>query len=464
MKKIVEQKMGNETYYKCLDIQDSTILSEKNVFCKTAIIKKGNMEYFMFYDSEMRPISDAFAYVNQTLAEKSYNTRIKAGEALKVLLCFEEMIDKKLQAFTSSDVDAFKYFLHGYSPSGQTMALELKTIRSNDTVNGYLSIYRGYLEFLGVTEHSLFITTGRVRFFDDVFDHNNEAASAHYKKNDRSPKKVIEVPRYISVEEFSTILQHVRQNYTVREEIIIRLMFQCGLRIGEVLGLTADDLVNEKQPNGTYSAIAYLRNRVSDNKDQRAKTCMKVFSTKQYQTDDYQTSGYGYQTVVVPGDLYDLINEYIEDMHSAARDGERSQVRYYNKTIADRVRPSSEYEDDNYYIFINSVGTRLSAVSWNTILREIFEAVGISVDKDKRKNNLNHRFRHGYAMFNVKYLGVKEIELARLLRHSSITSVLCYYQPTISDQIKLKTDFAESLYDIVPSLRRDNICPILNII
>ena len=82
MKKIVEQKMGNETYYKCLDIQDSTILSEKNVFCKTAIIKKGNMEYFMFYDSEMRPISDAFAYVNQTLAEKSHNTRIKADEAL----------------------------------------------------------------------------------------------------------------------------------------------------------------------------------------------------------------------------------------------------------------------------------------------------------------------------------------------------------------------------------------------
>ncbi|MDY5578400.1 tyrosine-type recombinase/integrase [Porcincola intestinalis] len=455
MQKIIELKMGNEIYYKCQEIQDSTVITERNIFCKTATIKKGKVEYFMFYNSEMCPISDAFAYVNQTLADKSHNTRIKAGEALKVLFCFEEIVGKRLQSFTSTDVDSLKYFLHGYLPSGQTMILDLQTIRSNDTVNGYLSVYRKYLESMGITDHILFSTTGRVRFSNNTLNYDTAAASVNYRKNDRSPKKVIEVPRYISVDEFSSIIKYVREHYTKREEAIIRLMYQCGLRIGEVLGLTADDLVNEKQPNGTYAAIAYLRNRVSDNKDQLAKTCMKVFSVKQYQTDEYKTDGYGFQTVVVPGDLYDLINEYIEETHSAARNGERSQVRYYNKTIADRVRPATDYEDDNYYIFINSVGTRLSAASWNTVLRDIFVGVGIAVDKDKRKNNLNHRFRHGYAMFNVMYLGVKEIELARLLRHSSTASVLCYYQPTISDQIKLKTDFAESLYDIVPSLKRD---------
>ena len=81
----------------------------------------------------------------------------------------------------------------------------------------------------------------------------------------------------------------------------------------------------------------------------------------------------------------------------------------YAKTIADRVRDSEEYEDDNYYIFINSIGTPISASSWNDTLRGIFAEVGIPVDRDCRKSNLNHRFRHGFAMYNVMYLNVKEV-------------------------------------------------------
>lgn len=50
---------------------------------------------------------------------------------------------------------------------------------------------------------------------------------------EKFPKKVIEVPRYISVPEFQNIITTIRNFYTNREEIIVRLMFQCGLRIGE---------------------------------------------------------------------------------------------------------------------------------------------------------------------------------------------------------------------------------------
>lgn len=60
---------------------------------------------------------------------------------------------------------------------------------------------------------------------------------------------------------------------------IIRLMFECGLRIGETLGLTSDDLVMEQEGN-IFVSVAYITNRLSDNKDQQAKTCMKVKDEK----------------------------------------------------------------------------------------------------------------------------------------------------------------------------------------
>ena len=100
---------------------------------------------------------------------------------------------------------------------------------------------------------------------------------------------------------------------------------------------------------------------------------MKVVSRKQYNSPDYNEKDFGYQFVVVPSDLYDLINDYIEDAHTKARNGSKSSKRYYERTIADRVRHAEEFEDDNYYIFINSIGTPLSVSSWNKELRKRFK-------------------------------------------------------------------------------------------
>lgn len=246
-----------------------------------------------------------------------------------------------------------------------------------------------------------------------------------FKTNEKIPKFAIEVPKYISVEEFERIIIEIIANYSIREEIIVRLMFQCGLRLGEVLGMTSDDLVME-EIDGAYVPVLYIRNRYSDQPFQNAKTCMKVPDRKLYRSKDYKTNGYGYQTVIIPEDLYNLINDYIEIAHVAAR--EHKTENYNHSTIADRVRKPEPYEDDNYYIFINSLGRPLSQISWNNIIRKIFKTVGIPVDKETRSNNLNHKFRHGFAMFNVQYLHCNELQLKDRLRHHSIQSVAAYFK------------------------------------
>ena len=86
-------------------------------------------------------------------------------------------------------------------------------------------------------------------------------------------------------------------------------------------------------------------------------------------------------------------------------------------------------------------------------MRAIFEKVGIQVDEKIRDNNLSHRFRHGFAMFQIQNRHIDAVQLAEMMRHKSVTSVMKYYRPTISDKIKLKEAFTEDLYSMIPELR-----------
>lgn len=448
---IRECSNNNEIYFESELLNNKKIVSKTEIYYRSLVKERNGTTYLLLYDTHMKPVSDVFAFLNFNKSNQSINSRIKSLQALKLLYCYQDIISKQLVDFTQSDINGLKLFLKGLSPKGQTISFELNTTRSNETVNGYLSVYRQYLSFLGKENKSLSersSTKAMIYLPDSEVDYKVDK----FKSNERLPKKVVEVPKYISVDEFQNIIKVIRAEYTIREEIIVRLMFQCGLRIGEVLGITADDLVVEKIGD-IYATVLYIRNRLSDQQYQQAKTCMKIIDAKQYKTKEYKLKGYGYQTVIVPQDLYDLINEYIEEAHSKAR--EEKKANYYASTIADRVRKAEKYEDDNYYIFINSLGRPISVTSWNNVVREIFTKCGIAVDSNTKENNLNHRFRHGFAMFNVQYLNCKELELKERMRHNSLQSVASYFRPTTSDAIKLKTDFTESLYDIIPELKKE---------
>lgn len=445
---IKEQKRQSETYYtkETYNSKNALIYSE-TIYLKSAIIEnKDRLKYFVLYDENMLPIRDVFRFLNYESSSKSISSREKSLYALRLLYMFGKIINKKISYLSKSDIGNLINFLRGYSLDGQLISFQLKTERNDETINGYFSVWRKYMEFLNL-KNSLFIKKSEIQTYVLTLDNDNDMTVIPYESRVKSPSKNEEVPMYISLEEFKNIISLVRKRYSKREECIIRLMYQCGLRIGEVLGLTADDLVTETVENQCV-AVGYLRNRLTDKKYQMAKTCMKVKSRKQYRLKEYIK--YGFQKVIIPMDLYDLINEYIDEAHVYAR--ENKQNNYYKYTIADRVRKTEEFEDDNYYIFLNSLGKPLSAHLWNCTLREIYKKVNISVDEDVRENNLNHKLRHGYAMYNVIYLNVNILELKEKMRHRSLASVTHYYRPTLSDKIKLKEEFTKDLYSVIPEL------------
>jgi integrase len=223
-------------------------------------------------------------------------------------------------------------------------------------------------------------------------------------------------------------------------------MYELGLRLGEVLGLTNEDIVEKE--NGSF---LYLRNRCSDSFYQLAKGCMKVRKKKKsiYSTKKYKTQGVGYHVVYLNDNLLEKINDYVNEVH--LNDSLTFQRNYIKYTIADSVGDNQEYSS-NFYLFINSIGRPLSANLWGKTLRGIFVKAGLDVDKEHREVNLSHRFRHGFAMFMVKYKKADILKLKELLRHKSTNSVYKYYRPTDKEIVEMKTEFVKSIYDVIPEL------------
>jgi integrase/recombinase XerD len=443
-----EYQRGNETHYKLYIINENgKETAIDTYYCKSASKEIDGKIYWILFNSDMRVIESAFDFMNyHRIDEVRPNTKKQHMQALKLLFCYQDLINKDLSEFSQVEFIRFKTFLKGTTIHGETLSFELKTQRGPETINNYLLAYRDYLNFLGYNNHFLHDAIKK-NFNITVNDVNVHVTKEVQKHNEKVPKPIVEVPRYISVDEMNRVLEIIRKYYTRREEIIVRIMYESGLRIGEVLGLTLDDIKAEKTRGGKWRRVVYIRNRVSDKEDQRAKTCMYIYNRSQYSLKVYSEEGYncGYQKQEITKGVAKLLQDYI--------DQERKQIidRYPERSLADRVT-EEDVEYSNSYIFLNGIGRPLSQDLWNRTLRKIHDAAGIPTDIDKREKNLNHKYRHGFAMYQIQKRGKRKLELKKLMRHHSIQSTEIYYNPTEDDQLELLEGFEESLLEDIPEL------------
>ena len=453
---ISEKKKINKVFYVVSykeEFTASKVLFQETINCNTVVHEKDGFDYLLIYSPKMKLYKDAFEFLNIYNRKSPINSRMSSMTALKFLFSFQEIIKKSIFEFTQGDITLFKSLLKGDNISGVEATLELITTRSNNTIDNYISVYRQYIDF--VSPDSLISSIfNKTEYTFNRNEENEDIRKPKYKISENKLKRR-EIPRYISETEFMSIHKYCRDRNLIMEECMIRLMYQCALRIGEVLGLTNEDLVNQKH-KGNYEKAVIIRNRLTDKIYQNAKTCLTVYSKNGYSSSEYNEYNDGWQMALVPEDLYELIESYIEEYHSKAYENKHNNYLQYS--VADQVDPSYHNEIGNFYIFINSQARPLSQKIWNERLRVIFRACDIDIDEYKRKHNLSHRFRHGFAMHTIKYRGdkVNRMQLAELMRHFNVSSVDIYYRPTISDKIKLKTDFNDYLYEIIPELRFKN--------
>lgn len=433
---------GEDVYIKRYLDENNKLIYEKKI--KITKVTMENNKYILLYDSNMNVIRDVHRYLNVDDKVKNYsiNTRNAICTGLKVLYSFLEIFDYDIRKLGKKEMSMLKQFILGVGEKGVNYSFKGLPNRSKITFNKYMSYYRGYFKFLDIDNK--IINDREVKYTEKagngLLGHLGKNQYEKYTINEDIPKKSKTVPKYIKRNEFEKIIELIKLKYSYREEIIVRLMYENGMRIGEVLGLTLEDIDYD-------SKKLYLRDRITDDEYQHAKGCYTPKSRSEYKSKEYNTLDYGYEIVKPSKSVIRKLEKYIDNEHGDMSDKKR--VNYFNGAKADEVEDDDYLEQGNFYVFLNKNGSKLNISGWNKILRGIYKEVGIKVDKDKRENNLNHRFRHGFAMRRIKEDKVDIYQLAQDLRHKGLSSLMCYFNPEEEDIYRVNESIAEDVVENV---------------
>ncbi len=413
-------------------------------------IKKENYDYLILLDDDSHVIHKAYSFLNRSIGNSSYNTRMQNAKAIRLLYCWQSLSKYNITMLSESQCDELISFLRGLSIQFETESE--RVLRSNATVNIYLSAIRNYLHFLGVEKCPLFRTGVSKITFTGNGDMPSSAESLSYDKNLPTTKyeRKQTVPKYISPEQFRKLMIAAIAHKDRTAQILFHLMYGYGLRLGECLGLTLEDIKEVHRDNKTIP-ILIIRNRYSDApRFQSAKGKMHITDRQQYKLSDYQKSK---DEIVITYDFYEQLITYINDMHSELSE---KYPENYATGNADIVSQKNK-PDFNHYVFLNRYGKVLTDQTWNNTLKLYFKEAGIQIDYETRETNLSHRFRHGFAMFMAHFSPkpLNVLELQKLMRHKSISSTMVYYNPTPEDEANIKEEAQEYLYSQIPELKGD---------
>lgn len=426
-------------FRKQTDADGHVSISRSKCFLDRKIIN--GQEFFFIYNSKQQLFLPAYHYLNYHLSGAPYNTKYQKACDFRLLWAFLEL--EPTVDIENLDLQAlmkFIFFLKSTSSKG--------TRRDNKNVNAILDNITPMFE--GANSDLRWDALTEV---EDVvrnvhYDGNGEIQVRSKKRKNRlkaGNNRDERIPAYITPEQFLDILDETKRNGDREGEILVRLMFEGGLRIGECFGLTIEDIITGEESGKTYYAVL-IRNRPTDRKYQCAKCKPRILDEEECKTATYEADT---DTVYIDASLYYLIMNYLEDVHSVEFVKHKKQ---YEEGYASSV---NESDFKNHYVFLNSKGRILKPKEWNERLRKYFTKLGIIVDEEKKRNGLNHRFRHGFAMFALKYWEKPPtpLQLKRLLRHKRLSSTLIYTRCTIEDDIELRSWYIEELYKIAPGLK-----------
>lgn len=442
-----EEKLAQQSvFYKKILNADCTEISYYKVTIPLYAVSHNGFTYYLLYDDQMKIINEAYEYLNFDLQKRPLTSRSKSAFALRLLYCFLFLSGYDVHSINGQVLSELLFFLRGIQ--NNPACFNSRTQRSSDTVNSYLSIYRSFFSHRQIKCDALF-RTHNVSVTETVEQVFSSTAKRKKYKSNLNTSSVDEdlCPRYISPEDFRKIYSLVIQKHDEEAKLLLHLMYGYGLRLGECLGLTMED-ITETRDNGKLVPVLLIRNRMSDAKYQYAKNLLHVTDRRQYKSRDYQLSRW---RIIITYGLYEELLSYIEVVHSNAM---KKYPANYEKGIADVVS-FQEAPESNHYVFLNRYGRVLNDQTWNAHLKNYFSEAGIPIDHDVREKNLSHRFRHGFAMFHARFSAhpVAALELSRMMRHKSILYTMVYYNPTFEDELKTKTEFQNELYTLIPELK-----------
>lgn len=434
---VTEYKVKRTSYFRVETTDDTgKVISRRDVRIKLRSTKAddGRIHYLLYSDSGTI-LPGTWGYLNDHLLSYADNTRKMRAYSLRQLFSFLTVYCLSLQRFTATEVQKYIQFLKGLSTADRD-ALNIR-LRGNSTINFHLDTMRDFAIYLGY-ENRCFKEARPAKFhiITTELEVPMEMDTMSYKYNMKEYREEGLAPRYITEEEYGKVRRWFEDRGDTAGVLMVDLMYLYGLRRGEALGLTLEDIC-EAIEKGEYIFFLLLRNRMSDRMWQSCKNMSHPESKIEYRRSSYRKAT---QTVVLDENTYSLLLGYIDEIHVKMKEDKET----YSRSIADIVDRESFEADENHYLFLNKWGGILTGNAWNKRLRECFIDCGIAVDIDSRKTNLSHRFRHGFAMHQV-HSSTDILTLQKMMRHRSVNSLASYYNPTAQEELQLKMEFQNSL-------------------
>lgn len=192
------------------------------------------------------PVAKYLKYIDNS--EKSYNTQKTYCYALKLYFEYLDEIGIDYRNVNINILSDFVGWLRSPYENSKTISLKpTKAKRTEKTVNLTITVVTNFYDYLFRTEEinndmvdklMKQVFTGGNRHYKDFLYHVNKD-----KPSNKNILKIKEPRRKLKVLTKDEITTVYKATSNIRDEFLIKLLFETGLRIGEALSLFIEDII-----------------------------------------------------------------------------------------------------------------------------------------------------------------------------------------------------------------------------
>lgn len=359
---------------------------------------ESNIRRYMLLDNKGLPVIPVVKYLKYLdNGEKSYNTQKTYCYALKLYFVYLKEINIDYREVNINILSNFVGWLRNPYESTKTIGIKpTRAKRTEKTVNLIVTVITNFYDYLFRTEEidnnmieKLMnkVFTGGKSSYKDFLYHINKG-----KPSNRNVLKIKEPCRKIKTLSKKQTETIYRAATNIRDKFLIRLLFETGLRIGEVLSLFIEDFIYDHNKGHKIK----LTNRGELTNGAKLKT--------------------GEREIYVSQELMDLFDDYEYEV-------------------------LDELEIDTNFVFVKlrgeNKGQALEYQDISALFKRIKQKTGIDVHA--------HLLRHTHA--TIYYRQTKDIkQVQERLGHSQIQTTMNMYLHPSDEDIRSEWEKAKDAF------------------
>ena len=359
---------------------------------------ENNQRRYLLVDNNGLPIIPVAKYLKYIdNGEKSFNTQKTYAYSLK--LYFEYLQEVGVDYRTVNILSDFVGWLRNPYENNKVLNIKpTKAKRTEKSVNLTITVVTNFYDYLYRTEEinsdmldklMKQVFTGGHKYYKDFLYHVNKD-----KPSNRNILKIKEPRRKIKVLTKEETQKVYNATTNIRDEFLIKLLFETGLRIGEALSLFIEDIIFDH------------------NKGHR----IKLFKSGELQNRASKKTGV--RDIHISQELIDLFDDYAYDI-------------------------LDELEIDTNFVFVKLRGKNKGQPLEYSDVSDLFKRL-------KRKTGIDvyaHLFRHTHA--TIYYRTTKDIkQVQERLGHAKIQTTMNMYLHPSDEDIRASWEIAQPSFQI----------------